>query len=119
MHKKKPVRRARITQEKKNFTLCSLLAAPGFLKRSAMSNLLGKCQHQQIPRGKEELKHKSLFSAWNKTAATCSTFAAEMFNSWLSVQQTQIQVPKDTLGLNSARSHQGLGVRVSEAFPSG
>lgn len=64
----------------------ALYLQPQFFKGFTMPNLLEKCQHQQIPRGKEEVKNKSLLSVWNKTAATCSTSAAEMFNSWLSVQ---------------------------------
>lgn len=63
---------------------------PQVFKGSVITTLLGKCQHQQIPTGKEEIKNKSLFPVWNRTVATCSTLPAKMFNSWLCVQYTQI-----------------------------
>lgn len=71
--------------------------------------------------GKEEIKNKSLFSGWNKTAATCPTFAQQRCSTAACVcNKLKFTPQRHFLGFNSARNHQGLGVSVRDQdFPSG
>lgn len=109
---------------KRRTSYCALCLQPPFLKGFTIINLLGNCQHQQIPRGKEEIKTKSLFLTLEQTC--CHLFHL----SSKDVQQLALCAinsnlgPQRQLGTELSQKSPGLrcechGASANQAFPSG